>query len=358
MKKNGFVSMTLVYTFLILFLFLMLAILNAYSAQNRYIDAIEENINLTIQTPNKYDYCDYVSGLEFNYDFVKGVQTFVAGCKGKYKIELWGADGGGISDNGGKGAYTSGIINLEKDTKLYIYVGEAGKYSNNCDLKSFNSNISNVCASGGGSTDIRLESGINNEEWNYYTSLSSRIMVASGGGGAAFSSGTGGNAGGFMGDKGIYNTNETKGGGKSSTHTGYSTYFGASNSLQNNTTSSGGGGGFFAGESSNSSNAAGGSSYISGHLGCIAVIRNNSSSPREVNSVVCSPNKVESECSIHYSKYQFTNTLLVDGSEKNNIYVLNNTTGNMELNKVSYTIPTKGNNSKNGYAKITYISEI
>ena len=37
MKKQGFVSMTLVYTFLVLFLFLMLAVLNAYTQQNKFL---------------------------------------------------------------------------------------------------------------------------------------------------------------------------------------------------------------------------------------------------------------------------------------------------------------------------------
>ena len=45
MKKNGFVSMTLVYTFLIVFLFLMLAILSAYSEKNKFIDAINSQID-------------------------------------------------------------------------------------------------------------------------------------------------------------------------------------------------------------------------------------------------------------------------------------------------------------------------
>ena len=44
-NKSGFVSMTLVYTFLIVFLFLMLAILRAYTEKNKYLEAIDEKIN-------------------------------------------------------------------------------------------------------------------------------------------------------------------------------------------------------------------------------------------------------------------------------------------------------------------------
>lgn len=43
-NKNGFISMTLVYTFLILFLFLMSGILTAYNQRNKYYDIIEDKI--------------------------------------------------------------------------------------------------------------------------------------------------------------------------------------------------------------------------------------------------------------------------------------------------------------------------
>ena len=44
-KKNGFISMTLVYTFLILFMFLMLAILRTYTVKDKFLQAINEQIN-------------------------------------------------------------------------------------------------------------------------------------------------------------------------------------------------------------------------------------------------------------------------------------------------------------------------
>jgi len=44
-NKNGFISMTLVYSFLIVFLFLMLAILHTYSEKNKYIEAINDQID-------------------------------------------------------------------------------------------------------------------------------------------------------------------------------------------------------------------------------------------------------------------------------------------------------------------------
>lgn len=55
MKKDGFMSMTLVYTFLILFLFIMLAILNAYSHENKYLEAIEEKVKDNLKQTSEKD---------------------------------------------------------------------------------------------------------------------------------------------------------------------------------------------------------------------------------------------------------------------------------------------------------------
>lgn len=44
-KKNGFISMTLVYTFLILFMFLMLAILRTYTEKDKFLQAINDQID-------------------------------------------------------------------------------------------------------------------------------------------------------------------------------------------------------------------------------------------------------------------------------------------------------------------------
>lgn len=335
MKKNGFVSMTLVYTFLIVFLFLILAILNAYSKQSKYKNAIDDSIDLKIKT--KYDYCEYASTQAFSFSYNGKVQSFTSKCNGKYKIELWGANGGG--NNGGKGAYTSGIISLKKNNMLYVFVGGKGAKDSSCNSVTFNANSEKVCTSGGGATDVRLIKGINETEWNYYKSLSSRIMVAAGGGGANFATGNAGNAGGIEGVDGTTSSAIALGGAKISTQTNKSTYFGETNILLNgNANSSGGGGGYFAGETSTSTNGGGGSSYISGHPGCIAVIREGSNLPREVASETCTEDSNEVECSVHYSNYQFTNTLILDGSNVDSSYQNPDGTGN-------------------GYAKITFVKE-
>lgn len=336
MKKNGFVSMTLVYAFLIVFLFLMLAILDAYSEQNRYKSAIDEKINLNINT--QYDYCEYSLGQTFIFNFKQsGAQAFTSKCNGKYKIELWGANGGVSSKPGaisGKGGYVSGEIILPKGTNLYVYVGEKGKYSGSCDATSFNANTSGVCVSGGGATDVRLLKGKNDLEWYGFKSLTSRIIVA-GGGGGALNSGNAGDAGGFHGKS---NSNSARGGAQVIKESSYSTSFGLTTIREGLENLSGGGGGFFAGESSNVKNGGGGSSYISGHTGCVAVIEEGSANPRKFNGSNCAYSTSELECSIHYSSLMFSKTLMLEGNDVSGTY-------------------SNPNSNGNGYARITFISE-
>jgi hypothetical protein len=101
--------------------------------------------------------------------------------KGSYLVELWGASGGG--NDGGKGGYAKGILNLTSSRTLYIYVGGAGKSTgsvNGCIEGGWNGG-GKACSygdqsSGGGATDIRLSK---NDLYN------DRIIVAGGGGGAA-----------------------------------------------------------------------------------------------------------------------------------------------------------------------------
>ena len=49
-NKNGFISMTLVYSFLIVFLFLLLAILKIYSENNKFLMTIDEMVNNDLES--------------------------------------------------------------------------------------------------------------------------------------------------------------------------------------------------------------------------------------------------------------------------------------------------------------------
>ena len=123
---------------------------------------------------------------------------------GKYKLEVWGAQGGGSQISsmanlgvGGKGGYSSGIINLTTSDTLYVYVGCEGRDSYkgiavggwNGGGASWSENTSDPAGGGGGATDIRINS----------NSLYARVIVAGGGGGGGEDYEVGGYGGGTTG---------------------------------------------------------------------------------------------------------------------------------------------------------------
>ena len=135
---------------------------------------------------------------------------------GRYKFEVWGAQGGGNNTGikgvteGGKGGYSVGKLLLDKQTTFYLYIGSSGinggngGYNGGGALGSsiwVNDPNNNNRAPGGGATDIRLKKGIQtiiktiDFEITYYglqDSLESRVIVAGGGGGYNPENGFGG----------------------------------------------------------------------------------------------------------------------------------------------------------------------
>lgn len=239
-------------------------------------------------------------------------QEYKVGTTGTYKIELWGA--GGQDSYGG---YTSGIIPLTANERLYFYVG--GESSTVANGVVFNAGTaSNGMTPGAGATDVRLTNGA----WNDDASLDSRIMVAAGSGS------DGANAGGLLG----YDGNGAVGG------TQTSGIFGIGNS---------GGGGYYGGASATSGASGGGSSYISGHAGCIAI---NDTNDRNIKSG-CNANSTSVECSTHYSDKLFTNTVMIDGTGYNWTSSKGNRAGMPTPDGGVY--PEGTGRTGNGYAKIT-----
>lgn len=107
---------------------------------------------------------------------------------GEYKLECWGAQGGNYNTSyvGGLGGYSCGILSLEQETQILLYVGGQGgtANSNSPYTAGFNGggmgvyrsydDDSTAAVGGGGGTDIRLGA----------DSLYARVIVAGGGGGA------------------------------------------------------------------------------------------------------------------------------------------------------------------------------
>lgn len=221
------------------------------------------------------DKCEENKTYDFNY--TGSEETFDAPCTGQYKLEVWGAQGGG--SEGGAGAYSSGIIELTESETLYINVGSQGEEVNGGYNGGGTGGSGNgqMAYAGGGATHVAITSGLLNE---LSESKDSVIIVAGGGGGSGSDTGAlGGSAGGYVGNDGydIVNRSYTTYNGTGATQTaGGHTYNGGSNCGLGSFGSggnycdvsyggAGGGGGWYGGGGSNRGHggAGGGTGYIS-----------------------------------------------------------------------------------------------
>lgn len=153
MNNKGFAITTVVYGLSIMGIMLIAIIMSVISANREHNRVLAKSISEEL---NRY------SKTETSFSSqVTGGQEYIVpeGQSGWYRIELWGAQGGG--EIGGLGAYTTGIIKLQENDRLYFYIG---KHKNT--------------GSGGESSDVRIVNG----DYNEYNSYSTRIMVAAGGG--------------------------------------------------------------------------------------------------------------------------------------------------------------------------------
>ena len=297
---------------------------------------------------NYYINCYEMLNFEYKYSYTGNVQDFIAYCPGTYKIELWGAQGGSYEYNGtgDKGAYTSGIIDLAKDEKLYIYVGQ-GEGSRNASSFNGTTSSSGSGTPGGGATDVRLVSGA----WNNTSSLRSRIMVAAGGG-SEESGNWGGAAGGLVGYSSSRNGYTNTGGSQTGPGVGQEDPNGCATGSFGigSTCGATGGGGYYGGggASHRYGSGSGGSSYISGHTGAVAITSADDQSPKSD----CTTGTSDIECSYHYSGKIFTDTVMIDGlgynwtNEKGEYVGMPNTAGT----------GIETGHAGNGYAKITLLS--
>lgn len=119
-----------------------------------------------------------------NFEYTGAVQSTTL-TRGKYKLQVWGAQGGSYSSSykGGYGGYSEGILTLNKETEVFIYVGGQSKTFTGSTASSggFNgggdgaSSPDSHAQGGGGGTDIRIGT----------DSLYARVIVAGGGAGSS-----------------------------------------------------------------------------------------------------------------------------------------------------------------------------
>lgn len=276
-------------------------------------------------------------------------QKIVIPKDGKYRIELWGANGGNsyalahYYDKSRNGAYVSGEINLFKGQVLYAYVGSKGDDSQ--IIKDYNRMTifyypsiggtggyngggdgaddpqTDAGGGGGGATDIRLIGG----KWNDFDSLKSRIMVAGGAGGNSrywnmpdqYNDGIGqGGAGGTLNGlnaTSIFDFENPYGLGATQTD-GYK--FGQGQTgiyCKSSSNGLGGGAGGYFGSLSGAcpkemfappTGAGGGSSYVSGCKKCRSITINSAEDDMKFSG------------NVHYSKLKFSNIIMKNGMEK------------------------------------------
>ena len=223
--------------------------------------------------------------------------------KGRYMFELWGGEGG---YSGGKGGYSQGILKLNEQTQLQVYIGAKGpekvltpgrsEFAYNGGGSGYSINNRRCSGSGDGATDVRI--------WG--SSLYNRIIVAGGGGGGNCDdvNDYNGGAGGVEGNIGTkQNGSDAKGGNQTSpgigeveygtsedlkTHPGRFGYGGYSSSIKGTC----GGGSGAGGAPIYHSGGGGGSDYIHSH---------NSTKPKGYAHID--------------SKYYFSSALLADGTQ-------------------------------------------
>lgn len=289
LNNRGFAITTLLYGLMIMSLLIVIALITNLSTNRQntttLVDKVEDELNRLSLTQTGGDY----QGGEID----ENGREYIAQTSGWYKIELWGAAGGG--PDGGNGAYVSGMIYLEANDHLYFYIGEKANKAATFNGGGAGSSINSLYFAGGGATDVRLVSG----SWDNAESLNSRIMVAAGGGGQGGPSlgVPGGNGGTLIGGAGsttntsvadptlAYGGTQSLGGihGTGSSNSGSSGKFGVGGVGGNHL--AGGGSGYFGGGASGVSSTvggsgAGGSSFIIGSAGVRAY---NGSATRSTN---------------------------------------------------------------------------
>ena len=354
-----------------------------YTGENGTGTKITENTVLS-NTNNHTLYAYWTIPTKYT---TSGSYTYTVPRNGLYKIELWGAQGGGTSSYpGGYGGYVSGSIMLHENDNLYVYVGENyNGYKNDFSYNGGGRGTVGTSGSrnynGGGATDVRYfgtyQPTTDDLAWNSTIGLNSRIMVAGGGGGYTDWYDTrGGNGGGLIGYSGNRNAgsivNSTGGtqvsGGKATDNTTSTPRAGVFGVGGYNGTyayewayEAGGGGGYYGGGSGGAisgsvGSGAGGSSYISGHTGCVAISSDSSRNPRTgLGGASCTTGTSDNLCSSHYSGKLFTDTIMIDGSG----YAWTNTKGSTkQMPKPSGGYYASGaGHTGSGAAIITFLGE-
>ncbi len=165
-------------------------------------------------TIEKTAFCEYQAGdVVKEFAYTGNVEEFTVPCNGTYKLEVWGAQGGGSAGyggtGGGTGGYAYGQINLKANMLLYVVVGSRTSYNGGGTAKTDGYGYHG----GGGATHIAVNSNLGILS-NYNNNREDVVIVAGGGGGSGqygSGCGTGGLGGGTTGGNGVDNGDKNGG---------------------------------------------------------------------------------------------------------------------------------------------------
>jgi len=205
--------------------------------------------------------------------YTGSVQTFTAPSATTYKLEVWGAQGGGATSTN-QGGYAYGKASLTTSNTLYVCVGSQPTNTTNGGYNG-GGNAGNSGQPGGGATHIAKTLVSDGQLRRYSSTYSSSVfLVAGGGGGSDGNKGGGGSGGGTTGGTGGsydnesgsvgYGGSQTAAGGPNKGGFGY-----GGNAPGNGSDAAGaGGGGFYGGGGCtfNAGSGGGGSGYTNTSL--------------------------------------------------------------------------------------------
>ena len=225
-----------------------------------------------------------------NFTYTGNVQTALL-PKGKYQLEVWGAEGGTYRAGypGGKGGYAVGTFNVANTTTVYIVVGGTAATS----AGGYNGGGASVSGrGGGGATHIATATGLLKD---LSSKQSSVLIVGGAGGGGAGVAGYAGAGGGLTGGDGYdsHSSGYSKGGTQSSggagasghSSNGYAGGFGYGGGGSGEAAGGGGagwyggGGSGYCGAAEDEGGGGGGSSYMSNTLTNTKTIAGSASLP-------------------------------------------------------------------------------
>ena len=184
MLKSEKGSVTLIVLATILFIFAVLGTNLVYVSSKR-----KAQLEETIILQNIYGsdmsavYNEQIAKVQAKatkiFNSTENVETYTANVAGTYLLEVYGAQGGDVTDGsttftGGNGGYSKGTIELEEGQTIYIHVGKKGENKNS------------VTESDGEATYISTE-----EEATIDDNQKENILIVANGGGGATSKANG-----------------------------------------------------------------------------------------------------------------------------------------------------------------------